>query len=71
MMDYHDLNEMINHSKSNLSTKNFSHLLGPDKRRLKTGDYVGLCMVESVIGHLNKKDCLKKLPKFQYLDDEF
>lgn len=71
LMDWHDLNSIISGAKSNFADKAFPVFLGNKKRKVYENEQANLCMVESVIMHLNKNDCLKKLPKFDYREDRY
>ena len=71
LMDYHDLNSIIGGAKTAFANKTFPVFLGDKKRKVGQSEQSNLCIVESVIGHLNKNDCLKKLPKFDYREDKF
>lgn len=71
MLDYHDLNSIISSAKTTFANKTFPVFLGDKKRKVGQGEQANLCVIEAVFGHLNKKDCLKRLPKFDYKEDKF
>lgn len=64
VMDYHDLNTMIGNAKHRFANDAFPIYLGERKRKVAPGDLPNLLLIEAVIAHLNKNDCLKKMPKF-------
>lgn len=64
LMDSHDLNSIISRAKSKFSNDSFPIHLGKRKVRVTQGELSNLCIIESTIIHLNKNDCLKKMPKF-------
>jgi len=70
MMDNHDLNMIISHAKSLFANKTFPVYLGDSKKIVYENDQANLCVIESTISHLNNKDCLKKLPKFDYKENK-
>lgn len=70
MMDYHDLNSIISNAKGKFANNKFPVHLGAKKRLVPQGELSNLCVVEAVIEHLNKNDCLKKIPKFDYREDK-
>jgi len=69
LMDKHDLEVIISNAKTLMAQSTFPVNLGNSKRRVHENEQVALCLVESTVSHLNKKDCLKRLPKFDYRDD--
>lgn len=71
VMDYHDLSSIVSHAKGVFTNKNFPVFLGKKKRRVYESEQANLCMVEATVSYLNKNDCLKKLPKFDYKEDKF
>jgi hypothetical protein len=71
MMDYLDLNSIISKAKSNFANMTFPVYLGDKKRKVGHNEQVNLCVIEAVVGHLNKNDCLKRLPKWDYREDKF
>lgn len=71
MMDYHDLHTIVSNAKGIFSNKKFPLYLGKRKRRVYEGEQANLCIIESTIAHLNKNDCLKKHPKFDYKEDKY
>ena len=43
--------------------------MGKNRREVTDRDIVTLRVVEATIGYLHSKDCLKKLPKFDYKNE--
>lgn len=70
VMDKHDLEVIIGNAKSIMIEKTLPAHLGKNKRRVQENEQQALCIIESTIGHLNKNECLKKLPKFDYREDK-
>lgn len=70
MMDTHDLNSIINDAKSRFSNNKMPIHLGKNKRIVTQTELPNLCIIEATIGHLSKKDCLKKSPKFDKREDK-
>jgi hypothetical protein len=70
MMDYHDLNAIVSHAKGSFVNKTFPVFLGDKKRKVGQNEQANLCVIEATISHLNKNDCLKRLPKFKYKEDK-
>lgn len=71
MMDDHDLRSIVSDAKARFARDNMPIFLGDHKRKVAPGDIPNLCVVEATIAHLNGKDCLKKLPKFDKREDKF
>lgn len=71
MMDYHDLNMIISGAKGKFVSKTFPVFLGDKRRRVSEEKQANLCLIESAIEYLNKNDCFKKLPKFDYKENKF
>ena len=69
MMDKHDLEVIVSHAKGLMAQKTFPVHLGKNKRRVDESEQTTICIIESTISHLNKNDCLKRLPKFDYKED--
>ena len=69
LMDKYDLNSIISAAKSVYASKTFPAYLGNSKSRVMEEEQKNLCLVEATVTHLNKKDCLKRLPKFNYRED--
>lgn len=70
MMDAHDLSIIINDAKNLFVTQPMPVHLGSTKRLVSAGDLPNLCLIEATISHLNKKDCLKKMPRFDKREDK-
>lgn len=71
IMDKNDLDVIIGNAKSLMAQKTFPCFMGKTKRRVMEHEQANLCVIESTISHLNKSNCLKKLPKFEYKEDKF
>jgi hypothetical protein len=71
MMNNVDLMTIIDNAKNNFSNQKMPVHLGEKKKLVNPTDLPGLCIIESTITHLNKNDCLKKVPKFDKRDDKF
>ena len=71
LLDRHDLGVIISNAKDRFSSKTFPVYLGEKKKKVDADDQANLCVIESTIGFLNKNDCLKKLPKFNYKENKF
>jgi hypothetical protein len=70
MMDAHDLSVIINDAKNIFATQPMPIHLGAVKRLVNAADLPNLCLIEATISHLNKKDCLKKMVKFDKREDK-
>ena len=71
MMDYFDLQEIVGGAKDRFSRNSMPVYLG-EKKRIVPQDYLSnMCVVESTISLLNKKGCLKKLPKCDKRENRF
>ena len=70
LMDKHDLEVIISRAKSIIVEKTFPITLGKTKRKVHPEEQVALCVIESTISYLNKNQCLKRLPKFDYREDK-
>lgn len=70
IMDAHDLNCIISDAKNKFSTAKMPIHLGQNKRLVRQSELPNLCVIEATIGHLSKKDCLKKIPKFDKREDK-
>ena len=70
LMDKHDLDSIVSSSKGIFTNQRMPIFLGKNARKVYEGDLPTICIVEATIGHLNKNDCFKKLPKFDYKDRE-
>lgn len=64
IMDSHDLTSIIGNAKSKFANDSLPIYLGNKKTKVRQGDIANLFLIESTILHLNKNDCLKKIPKF-------
>lgn len=69
-LDYYDLNSIIGDAKGRFANKTFPVFLGDRRRKVEESEQANLCVIESTIAHLNKSDCLKKMPKFDYKEDK-
>lgn len=70
VMDKADLEFIVSSAKGIFATKTMPVFLGKGIRKVYEGDQAALCIIEATIGHLNKSECLKKLPKFDYREDK-
>jgi hypothetical protein len=70
LMDAYDLSIIINDAKTIFSQKTMPVHIGSSKRLVYPADLPNYCVIESTIKFLNKKDCLKKLPKFDEREDD-
>lgn len=64
LMDHQDLINIITSAKGSFANDTFPVYLGDKKIKVSPGDLSNLCLIESTIGYLNSKDCLKKMAKF-------
>ena len=69
-MDYSSLHQITSSAKSMMANKLFPTYLGVSKIKIQEEHQSVLCIVESTISFLNKNDCLKRLPKFDYRTDD-
>jgi hypothetical protein len=68
LMEYRDLHSIIENSKGILANMSLPKSLGYGSliKEVPQDNLVHLCLVESAIGHLNRIDCFKRVPKFDY-----
>ena len=71
LMDHYDLQAIIERAKSVFSKKTFPCYLGYKSYRVYENDQSNLCVIEAVITHLNSKECLSKIPKFNYKEEQY
>jgi hypothetical protein len=71
IMNISDLNDIVGYAKSIYAQKTFPAFLGYEKKKIEQHKQANLCVIESTIRYLNQKDCLKKMPKFDYREDKF
>lgn len=73
LMDAYDFREIIGHATSAMANDNLTRFLpsGPRKVKVSEDDMRKIIIIEATIGHLNKNDCLKRMPKFNYQPDKF
>ena len=73
LMDSHDLSMIVGGAKTKLTSMKLPQFLaaGSVNRKITPDEISNVCIVEATISHLNKKDCLKRLPKFDYKEDRF
>ena len=71
LMDYYDLNSIISSAKNKFANEKITRHLksGIMNRKVSPDEVANLLVIEATIGHLNKIECLKKLPRFDYKDD--
>lgn len=70
-LDYYDLTSIISRAKTIMANKKMPSFLGKKVRKVPQNEEANLCMIESTISYLNKINCLKRLPKFDYREDKF
>lgn len=70
-LDSNDLFTIIGGAKTIFPLHTFPVYLGNSKEIVKECDQANLCVIESTIRFLNKNDCLKQLPKFDYRENKF
>jgi hypothetical protein len=70
VMDKHDLEQIISTAKANMVNTTMPITLGKTKRRVHPDQQPTLCIIEATVSHLNKNECLKRLPKFDYREDK-
>ena len=66
-----DLFDIISTSKSIFSKKTFPVFLGENSKRVLECNQATICIIEATISHLNNKECLSKLAKFDYRQNKF
>ena len=71
VLDDHDLRTIIGSAKTKFANEKMPIHLGKGRRLVSQVDLPNLCVIEATIGHLNKTDCLKKIPKFDKVEDKF
>ena len=73
MMDMHDLRSITSSAVGKASSNSMNKCLESGSRKVKLSqeEMIKIFIVESTIGHLNKKGCLKKMAKFDYKEDKF
>ena len=64
LMDKTDLGQIISSSKHKFSNDKVPIHLGTAKHKINSHDLANFFVIEATINHLNKKDCLKKMAKF-------
>lgn len=70
LLDAHDLAVIVNNAKSIFASQSMPVHVGPNKRLISPVDLPNLCVIEATIEFLNKKDCLKKMIKFDKREDK-
>lgn len=72
MMDSYDLTSIISSAKSAFSNKQAKLFLksGSNIRQVCQDELSNLFVIEATINYLNKIECFKKLPKFDYKEDK-
>jgi len=70
LMDSYDLKEIISGAKNAFSRDSAVIYIksGSISRRVCQDELANLFVIEATISHLSKKDCLKRLPKFDKRD---
>lgn len=64
MMDKHDLQTIIGSAKQLFANETVPIHLGEKKRIVEQSELANLFVIEATVLHLNKNNCLKKIPKF-------
>ena len=70
IMDNHDLSTILSQATGLFIRKAFPTFLGDRKVKVSQSEQANLCVIEATIGHLNKNECLKKMPKFDYKENK-
>lgn len=70
LLDNHDLATIISNAKNIFANQTMPIHIGPNKRLVNPADLPNLCVIEATISLLNKKDCLKKVAKFDKREDK-
>lgn len=68
LLDKHDFDMIKDHAHKFFVSSGFPKKLGSNRREISGGEANILSIIEGTITVLNGKDCLKKLPKFDYRD---
>ena len=71
MLDKFDLQTIIGSAKTKFANEQIPIFLGTSKVKVDQNELPNLFVIEATISHLNKKDCLKKIPKFDKREDKF
>lgn len=73
MMDYYDFNSIVGAAKNKFASESFDKHLqaGLTKRKIMPAEIPNILLIEATVAHLNKIECLKKLPKFDYKLDQY
>lgn len=61
-----ELNEITSRAKDIFAKKTMPMHIGPGRSLVGRDDQPTMCIVEATIEVLNNRECLKKLPKFDY-----
>ena len=70
VLDYHDLMAIIDKAQTLYANKTIPSFIGKNRRKVMMDHERNLCMAEATIEILNNSECLKKLPKFDYREEE-
>jgi hypothetical protein len=70
LLDIHDLSTISNNAKNLFASQTMPVSIGSNKRLVNPADLPSLCIVEATISLLNKKDCLKRVPRFDKREDK-
>ena len=73
LMDNHDLNNIVSLAKNRMANTSFPKFLklGSLTKQVPQNNQVHICLIEATIEHVNKLECLKRLPKFDYQENKF
>ena len=74
LIDNIDLMNIVSNAKGIYANKPMPLYLKTSSNRVskvRQDDLSTVCLVESIVAFLNKNDCLKKMPKFNYTEDKY
>lgn len=66
LMDKHDFDMIKSFAHREIIDKAFPKYVGSNRREISAQEANVLCIIEATISYLYSKDCLNKLPKFDY-----
>jgi hypothetical protein len=70
-MDDTDLRSIITGAMYSMSNRTLPMFLGENGKQVAQEHQQIVCIIESTVSQLNKKDCLKRLPKFDFKANKF
>ena len=68
LLDKHDFEMIKDHARKFLIDSAFPKKVGTNRREISPSEANILSVIEGTIAVLNSKECLRKLPKFDYKD---